>query len=178
MATANQNPANIGFPMAQVVNFTTTNLSNGDLFVEPHTVSGPSGSFNVPVSAIPISGNKIVIPLTSDTSAGANFLKLHLPQPNSSIFYVTFCVKNNAMQDGYYDYTTGIPTDYRTDFRTFTRDGATSFPVGGATYVKTLVFQVIGLDTNVASAAVQYTVRLSSVTTGTVGSGGVELATF
>jgi hypothetical protein len=167
MATANQDPANIGLPMAQVVNFTTTNLSNGDPFVEPHTVSGPTGSYNVPVSVIPISGNKIVIPLTSDTSAGASFLKLHLPQPNSSAFYVTFCVKNNAMQDGYYDYTTGIPSDYRTDFRLFTLDGANSIPSGGASYSKTLVFQVLGLDTNVASAAIQYTVTLAATFGGT-----------
>ena len=75
------------------------------------------------------------------------------------------------MQDGYYDYTTGIPSDYRTDLRTFTRDGSGLIPSGGATYVKTLVFQVIGLDTNVTSAAVQYMVKFSAVFAG-AGTGG------
>jgi len=173
MAQANQDPATIGFPMAQVVNFTTTNLDNGDPFVEPHTVSGPTGSYNVPVSAINIGNNKIVIPLTSNTSPGANFLKLHLPQPNSSEFYVTFCSKTNGSQDGYYDYTTGISSAYRADLRTFCLDGALSIPSQGASYAKTLVFQVLGLDTNVSSAAIQYTVRFSATFGGTTTSSAI-----
>ena len=163
MAQANQDPSTIGPTMAKVVNFTTTNLSSGDPFVEPHTVSGPTGSYNVPVSVINIGNGKFVIPLTSDTSAGANYLKLHLPQPNSSDFYVTFCVKNNSLQDGYYDYTTGIPADYRADFRTFCLDGTISIPSQNTPFSKTLVFQVLGLYTNISSAAVQYTVELSAV---------------
>ena len=163
MATANQTPASIGLPMAQPVNFTTTNLDNGNLFTEPHTVSGPTGSFIVPINAVPIGGSKLVIPLTSNTSQGANYLKLHLPQPNSSIFYITFCVKNNEMQDGFYDYNTGIPASYRSDLRVFILDGLISIPSSGVILTKKLVFQVLGLDTNVSSAAIQYTVNLQAV---------------
>jgi len=73
MATANQNPANIA--IAEVVNFTTTDLNSSQQFIEPHTVSGPNGSFNVPLNAVPISGNKVVIPLTTNTAQGAKLLK-------------------------------------------------------------------------------------------------------
>lgn len=162
MAVANQSPASIAFPMAQVVNFTTTNLSNGNTFVEPHTVSGPNGSFTVPLNAINIGGNKVVVPLTSDTSPGAYYLKFHMPQPGSSEFYVTFAQKNLSYSDGYYDYTTGIPTDYRSDLRTFIADGATSIPTTPHTRTKTLVFMVYGLDTNQTSAAVQFTVKFTA----------------
>lgn len=166
MAVANQDPENV---LNFAVNFTTTNLDNGDPYVEPHTVSGPTGSFTVPLNAVNISGNKVVVPLTSDTSQGAYYLKFHLPQPGSSVFYVTFAQKNNAMADGYYDYQTGIPSDYRADLRTFCADGTTSFSTTPTTYSKTLVFTVYGLDTNVVSAAVQYTVRFNAV----FGTGGV-----
>lgn len=161
MATANQSPENI--QIAQLVSFTTTNLDSGDLFEEPHTVSGPTGSFSVPLSIIPIVGNKIVIPLTSNTSAGANYLKLHLPQPGSSEFYVTYAQKNSAMADGYYDYQSGIPSGYRSDLRTFIADGTTIFPNQQTTFSKTLVFTVYGLDTNQVSAAIQYSVRFSAL---------------
>jgi len=114
----------------------------------------------------------IVVPLTSDTSPGANYLKFHLPQPGSSVFYVTYAQKNNSYADGYYDYQTGIPADYRADLRSFISDGATSIPSGGVTKVKTLVWTVYGLDTNVVSAAIQYTVKFTAVFGGTSRGGG------
>lgn len=163
MATANQDPANIGFPMAQVVNFTTTDLSNGNVFTEPHTVSGPNGSFTIPLNAINIGGNKVVVPLTSDSSPGASYLKFHLPQPGSSEFYVTFCQKNLSYSDGYYDYQTGIPSQYRTDLRNWIADGTTSFPVQQTSFTKNLVFTVYGIDTNQVSSAIQFTVRFTAV---------------
>jgi len=54
MAVANQDPASV---LNAVVNFTTTNLSDGDPFVEPHTVSGPNGTFTIPLNAVNIGGN-------------------------------------------------------------------------------------------------------------------------
>jgi hypothetical protein len=160
MAVANQNPENV---LNYVVNFTTTNVSDGQIFEEPHTVSGPNGAFTIPLNAVSISGSKIVVPLTTNTAPGAYYLKLHLPQPGSSKFYVTFAQKNNSMADGYYDYITGIPTDYRSSLRTFIADGITTFPTQPTTYSKSLVFTVYGLDTNQVANAVQYTVRLSAV---------------
>jgi len=177
MATANQDPQNIGFPMAQVVNFTTTNLSNGTVFSEPHTVSGPTGSFNIPLNAISIGGNKIVVPLTSDSSQGASYLKFHLPQPNSSEFYVTFCEKNNSYSDGYYDYQTGIPSQYRTDLRNWIADNPLGLPSQPTSIPKTLTFTVYGLDTNQTSAAIQYTVRFTGVFGATSGGGSQQFAT-
>lgn len=150
MTQPNQDPATIGFPMAQKVSFETTDLSNGNQFVEPHTVNiANSGGATV----IPIIGNKAVIPLTNSTSPGANFLKLHYPQPNSSDFYITFCVKTNGSRDGFYDYTAGIPTGYRNDLRSWILNETTNV-------TRQITFTVYGLDTNNVSAAIQYAVKL------------------
>lgn len=166
MAIANQSPATIGSPMAQRVSFETTDLTNGNPFVEPHTVNvtNPGGA-----TIIPITGNKAVIPLTNSTSAGAYFLKLHYPQPGSSDFYVTFCIKTNGVTDGYYDYTTGIPSDFRADLRTWILNGTNLSITAPATSIaRTITFTVYGIDTNVVSAAVQYSVKFTGVFGGNV----------
>lgn len=153
MTQPNQDPATIGFPMAQKVSFETTDLSNGNQFVEPHTVNiVNSGGATV----IPIIENKVVIPLTNSISAGANFLKLHYPQPNSSDFYITFCVKTNGSKDGFYDYTAGIPTGYRNDLRSWILNETTNV-------TREITFTVYGLDTNNVSAAIQYAVKFQGV---------------
>ena len=159
MAQPNQDPATIGFPMAQRVSFETTDLSTGNPFVEPHTVNVTNAGG---ATVIPISGNKVVIPLTSSTAAGANFLKLHMPQPNSSDFYVTFAVKTNGSADGYYDYTAGIPSGYRSDLRSWIKNGLAINVNQTVTIPRTITFTVYGLDTNVVSAAIQYAVKFTA----------------
>jgi len=85
-----------------------------------------------------------------------------MPQPNSSKFYITYAVKNNSYADGYYDYQTGIPSQYRTDLRNFILDAAQSIPQFPTSITKTLVFSVYGLDTNQVSSAIQYKVIFSA----------------
>lgn len=143
------------------VQFTTTNLDNGSVFLEPFIVSGPSGSFNVPLNSTTNGGSKVFIPLTSNTSEGANYLKIHLPQPDSSELYITFAKKASSMFDGYYDYITGIPDDYRTDLRNWILDGR-SIPTAPINLTKTLVFSVIGKDTNQSSEAIQFVIKITA----------------
>lgn len=170
MATANQDPANV---LNKKVSFTTTNLLNGEVFLEPHTVSGPTpqGTFTIPLNAINIVGNKTVIPLTSSTGAGTYWLKIHKPQPGSSALYVTFAQKNSAMADGYYDYVTGIPAAFRTALRSWIADNPTSLSTSPVTYTKSLLFTVNGIDTNQISSAIQFRVSFSAVI------GGVAIGT-
>ncbi len=141
------------------VEFTTTNLDNGQPFVEPFVVTGPNGSFNIPLNAVAYGGTKIFIPLTTNTSNGASYLKIWLPQPSNDKMYITFCIKASQMNDGYYDYLTGIPAAYRTDLRNWILDGA-NIPGVPVTYGKTLVFSAIGKDTNQSAEAIQFRVKL------------------
>jgi len=165
---ANGNPANNS--IAKKVTFKTTNLDNGVIVVEPHTVSGPTpvGTFNIPLNGISIGTNKFVVPLQTTTGAGTYWLKFWLPQPNSSIMYVTFCIKTNGVADGYYDYNTGIPSDYRSALRTWIRDNVSTNVSNAVSLQKNLLFTVYGLDTNQVSSAIQYMVRFTAVFGGTV----------
>ncbi|MEK6829303.1 MAG: hypothetical protein AABY15_04185 [Nanoarchaeota archaeon] len=166
MATANQAPINV---LHREVNFTTTNLLNGEVFVEPHTVSGPTpqGTFNIPLNGVNIVGSKTVIPLQSTTGQGSYWLKIHKPQPGSSTLYITFAQKNSAMADGYYDYVTGIPSGFRSALRSWIADNPSSLSISPVTYVKSLLFTVYGIDTNQVSSAVQFRVSFKAVIGGT-----------
>ena len=170
MAVANQNPANNS--IAYKVNFTTTNLSNGNPFVEPHTVVGPTpaGTFNIALNGVSLAGSKVVVPLQTTTGAGSYWLKFWLPQPGSSVMYITFAIKTNGVSDGYYDYATGIPSDYRSALRTWIKDNVT-LPASPTTVQKNLLFTVYGLDTNQVSSAIQFKTKFTAVFGGTVGTG-------
>lgn len=153
------------------VNFTTKD-ANGDIFNEPHTVDGPTGSFNNPLNSKVVTGNihgpVVVVPLNSKNSSGAYFLKFHLPQPSSSVMFVTFCEKSNKVKDGYYDYTQGVPDKYRDELKNWVFDmKGRELPKDGKTYTKDLVFRVKGIDTNVASASAEFTVSFVSVSSRT-----------
>jgi hypothetical protein len=159
MAQANQDPATV---VNYKVEFTTLNLDNGDPFDEPHTITGPApgGSFNQPLNPININSSKTVVPLSTSTALGSYFLKFHKPQPNSSTMFVTFAQKNASMADGYYDYVSGIPADFRSQLASWITDGR--ILQNGQTYSKDLVFDFYGIDTNQVSSAVQYKVRFST----------------
>lgn len=159
---ANQNPNNA---LNYKIELITTDNTNGNIFEEPHSVSSPSpyqSSFNIPLNASSISPGKIVIPLTNDTSDGSYWIKLWLPQPNSSTMYITFSQRVFGFGDGYYDFVTGIPTAYRTALRGWILDNRT-LPLQQSTKSKELEFNFVGLDTNQASASELFTVRFSSV---------------
>lgn len=173
MATPNQIPTNL---LHRKVSFTTTNLDNGDVFDEPYFVTGPTpgGTFNIPLNALSIVGNKVVIPLQTTTGWGSYWLKVWLPQPESKVMYITFAQKSSSMSDGFYDYITGIPSGYRTALRTWIKDNI-PVPVNATTtFQKNLVFTTYGLDTNQVSSAIQFNVKLTSIF-GTTGVGGSEV---
>jgi hypothetical protein len=162
MATPNQDPQNV---YNRVINFTTTNLLNGNLYEEPHTVILLNGV--TPINSLTIQGNPygpcIVVPLTTNINQGANYLKFHLPQNNESAMYVTFAQKNNNMSDGYYDYIQGIPDSYRNDLRNWIRDGRVLSTGSQAPLERTISFSVRGIDTNVVSASVDFDITFSAV---------------
>lgn len=166
--TANQNPANV---VHRKVAFTTTNLDNGDIFDEPHFVNGPTpvGAFNIPLNGVSIVGNKVVVPLQTTTGWGSYWLKFWLPQPGSKIMYVTFAQKNASMADGFYDYITGIPVDYRTALRTWIRDD--NLPTNLSQVIprtKSLSFTSYGLDTNQVSSAIPFKINFTAIFGGTL----------
>lgn len=154
----NTPPENI--KIAKKVSFTTTDLSNGSTFVEPHTVTLDNGSYNVPLNfVIDSTGTKIFVPLTTSTGPGSSWLKIHLPQPDESIMYITYAVKSNRMVDGYYDFINGINSTYRAHLRTFILDGLSIPAAGLPNQTKDLKFYVYGLDTNQTQNTIQFTVR-------------------
>jgi hypothetical protein len=165
MATSstNPNPQNV---YNYAINFTTTNLSNGNPFVEPHTVTLQNGSYNIPLNPINIQGNAygpcIVVPLSTNINNGAPYLKFHLPQNDESVMYVTFCIRHTGMNDGYYDYVNGIPDAYRSALRTWIKDDRVTNINATTTLTKTLTFNVKGIDTNVVSATIPFTVTFSA----------------
>jgi len=163
MATPNENPSNNS--IARKVSFKTINTDNGDIIIEPHTVSGPTpaGTFNIPLNGASIGTNKYVVPLQTTTGLGSYWLKFWLPQPDSDIMYVTFCIKNNSMADGFYDYNTGIPSEYRTALRTWIKDNRLTTKKGAETFKKNLLFTVYGLDTNKISSAIQYQISFTAI---------------
>ncbi len=173
MAIANQNPQNV---LNHVVEFSTTDLLNGNTFEEPHYVSSPTpgGTFNINLGAFSLSSNKMVVPLSTNTSQGSYWLKLHKSQPNSSMMYVTFAQKNSSMADGYYDYQTGIPSDFRAALRTWIRDNEVLSSSGSVTRSKTLLFDVYGLDTNSVSSATPFRIRFNATFSGNVSSTPVQ----
>jgi len=163
MATPNTNPATMTATMARKIEFTTTNVDYAIQFVEAHFVSGPTGAFTVPLNTLNIGGAKYVVPLTANSAQGANYLKFHFPQPGSSEFYVTFAQKNNNMTDGYYDYQTGVPDGYKSDFKTFVKDNIQSLPSQLTTLKKNLVFSVYGIDSNQPAEAEQFKVEFNAI---------------
>lgn len=160
----NQNPQNV---YNREINFTTTNLSNGNVFSEPHVVTLVNGIYQIPLNQQIINGNQfgpcIVIPLTTNTGFGAPYLKIHLPQNNESVMYVTFAQKNASMVDGYYDYIQGIPESYRTALRNWILDEQSFNSLQTTPLSKKLTFKVKGFDTNQVSASVEFTIEFKAI---------------
>lgn len=139
------------------VEFSTVNTINNTSVSEIYSVSNPSspGVFVIVLS----SGNKAVVPLTDRVDQGAPYLKFHFPSnsfvnPNKSkTMYMTFCVKNLQMADGFYDYTTGIPGQYRSVLKNWI---ANNTIVSSGNKSRFLKFTSYGLDTNKPQEAVTF----------------------
>lgn len=138
------------------VEFSTINTLNNTSVLEPYTVSNPSSPG---VSVVMLSGNKAVVPLTNQTEQGAPYLKFHLPSFSVSdankikTMYLTFCVKNLGMVDGFYDYKTGIPTQYRNYLKNWIVNNTL---VSSGNQSRFLKFTSYGLDTNRPQEAVTF----------------------
>ena len=68
MATANKNPKDV---FNYKVKFSTKKLSDGDIFIESHTATDPTGTFDIALNFTKPSGNPfgpiVVVPLSSNT---------------------------------------------------------------------------------------------------------------
>jgi hypothetical protein len=166
----NINPYTNAAIFKKEVQFFTQDEITGQNIIEGYNVNGP---FHTSINAIPLAGGtKFVVPLTSDTGAGAPFLKFHFPNGTSSNkMYVTFAVKNSRMADGYYDYTTGIPTTYKTKLKTFIILGPGGQPLYTFSQMATLNgplskairFTTYGSSTNKPAEAVTFYVIFKAV---------------
>lgn len=157
---ANTPPALISFK--QEVIFSTVDVNNSNApITEAFIVTGPTAIGITQVNLAGGGGTKAVIPLTTTSGNGAPFLKIHYPTVGN-VFYVTFCVANNLMADGYYDYKTGVPASYTQSLRSWINTN----PSTGQPYInsngtptvrsRNLKFIAYGTGTNKPGKAVTF----------------------
>jgi hypothetical protein len=142
------------------VSFQTKNTSDNSIFSEVHTISGPTGTNIAPITNAELGPYKLIVPLSNATGNGAPALKIWIPDPNNfpSKMYITYCVKNANMNDGYYDYTQdGLPSTYKTALSNWIAGNPLQVPSGVKT--RDLNFTVWGLDTNQQQQAKPFIVR-------------------
>ena len=154
---ANTNPTSITFK--QTIMLTTLDQNNSNATVdEGYIVSGPVCPGITPIFIA--GGTKVVIPLTTSSASGAPYLKIHFPTgANGKTMYLTYCVANSLMADGYYDYKTGVPTTYYNALRNWISG------VSGAVSVSTvktrsLKFSAYGNATNKAANSVTFYINV------------------
>lgn len=165
----NLNPYTSSQVFKKSVTFFTQDEITGQSIIEGYNVNGP---VNTTIMVIPLAGGtKFVVPLTSDsTSPGAPFLKFHFPNGTAANkMYVTFAVKNARMADGYYDYKTGIPSDYRSKLKYFIIAGlgltSTQILALNGPKEKAIRFTTYGSSTNKPAEAVTFYVTFKAVFT-------------
>jgi len=132
----NTPPQNIAFKNTIILGTTDSNNNNVPLD-EGYVVSGPTSPGVSPIMIA--GGTKAVIALTTSSAQGAPYLKIHFPtNPNGKNLYVTYCVANNKMVDGFYDYTTGVPSGYFSALRSWINTN----PTNGQQFVNNNSFTV------------------------------------
>lgn len=157
------NPAPYNIKNRRIM-FATVNNTNGTTIIEPFRVFGPYAQ-GVRITRLR-TGNKAVIPLTSETGEGAYFLKLHFPNTSSSnpainrAMYVTFCAKNNTYDDGYQDYAVRVPAAYTTALNKWIDNGRAPSTSGTIRYRK-LSFTGYGEETAQVNNAVSFEIRFN-----------------
>lgn len=106
----NTNPTAITFK--QTISLSTLDQNNSNAPInEGYIVSGPVIAGVTPIFIA--GGTKAVIPLSTSSGVGAPYLKIHFPTVlNGKNIYLTYCVANPYMADGFYDYKTGVPAAY------------------------------------------------------------------
>ena len=182
----NINPYTNAAIFKKEVQFSTIDEITSASITEGYNVNGPSHPTITPVALA--GGTKFVVPLTTDTASGAPFLKFHLPNGTSSNkMYVTFAVKNSRMADGYYDYTTGIPSEYKTKLKNFIVAGLNGQPLSftqlanlNGPKTKEIRFTSYGSSTNKPAEAVTFYITFKAVftpiTTSTAATGNAVLS--
>lgn len=150
----NTNPTSITFKQSITLSTLDQNNSNAPIS-EGYIVSGPVCPGVTPIFIA--GGTKAVIPLTTASGAGAPYLKIHFPvNPTGNIMYVTYCVANPYMMDGYYDYKTGVPTSYYNALRAWI-NAVPSIAIGGPVLkTRSLKFSAYGNATNKPANAVTF----------------------
>lgn len=178
-----QNTNVTAIPFKQTVILSTVDKNNNNAPIsEAFIVTGPTAAG---VTKIPINGtNKAVIPLTTTSGDGAPFLKIHYPTVGN-MMYITFAVANSQMQDGYYDYQTGVPASYLQALRAWINTN----PNTGQPYITTsntptvrvrgLKFIAYGAGTNKPGNAVTFFLNYQGTfapSTSNTGSGSASTA--
>jgi len=176
-STPNTAPSAIAFKQEIIFSTVDKNNNNAPL-TEAFIVSGPTSPGVTQINLGGGGGTKCVIPLTTTSGNGAPFLKVHFPTVGN-IMYVTFCVSNNLMQDGYYDYKTGVPASFVTALRAWINTN----PATGQPYInsngtpivraRNLKFIAYGAGTNKPGNAVTFFLKYQ----GTFGGQAVTAAT-
>jgi len=144
--------------------FATVNSTNGNVINEPFQVFGPYAQ-GIRITRLR-TGDKAVIPLTTETGEGSFFIKLHYPNTSSNnalvnkTMYVTFCTKNNTYDDGYKAYMQRVPAAYVTAMKKWIDNGRAPSTSGVIRYRK-LSFTGYGSDTAQANNAVSFEIRFN-----------------
>jgi len=169
---ANTNPQNIAFK-STVSMFTTDANTNANVS-EGYIVAGPTAAGVTPLI---LGGSKIAIPLTVSSGAGAPYLKIHFPTSQNGLnkLYVTYCVVNQYMADGFYDYTTGVPTTYMNALRAWINTN----PQTGQPYTnqlpivrtRALTFSDYGETTNKPANSVTFYIVFQGTFSASLGNG-------
>ena len=159
------------------ITFATVNPVDGTTIEEPFRVFGPYAQ-GVRITRLR-TGDKAVIPLTSESGEGAFFLKLHFPNTSSTnpsvnrAMYVTFCKKNQSYDDGYQDYIQRVPEAYTTALKKWIDNGRAPSTSGTIRYRK-LSFTGYGEETSQVNNAVSFEIRFN-YRGANVGGGGVPV---
>lgn len=168
----NASPSTISFKKTILLSTLDQNNNNASVTESSYVVSGPVAQGVTPIYLN--GGQKAVIPLTSQTGNGAPYLKIHFPTNGSTnAVYVTYCVANQYMADGFYDYKTGVPTTYFNALRSWINTN----PVSGTQYLngaptlrtRQLKFSTYGASTNKPSNAITFYIKFQ----GTFGNGNI-----
>jgi hypothetical protein len=169
-------------PFKQEVIFSTVDKNNNNApITEAFIVTGPTSPGVTQINLAGGGGTKAVIPLTTTSGNGAPFLKIHYPTVGN-IMYVTFCVANNLMQDGYYDYKTGVPASYLQALRSWINTN----PATGQPYTnsvtptvrsRNLKFIAYGAGTNKPGNAVTFFLKYQGTFSSVSNAGSTSVST-
>lgn len=157
--TPNTLPQNMTFKETVILSTQDQNNNNA-VISEGYVVSGPASQGVSPIFIA--GGTKCLIPLSTASGNGAPYLKIWFPGNNSDKLYVTYCVANSFMSDGFYDYTTGVPATYFNALRTWIGTN----PSTGQPYIPNLIprtrnlkFSAYGASTNKPANSVTFYIK-------------------